>query len=196
MTEPKRIALLLGHPSAEESYCRALASHYMDAAEEAGHEVAFFDGARLEVPFIHSTDEFEKGSPPKAVLPLQRAIKDAEHFVIVFPMWMGTLPAYTKALIEQVFRPGFALDTSDPKSFPKQLMKGKSARIIMTMGMPAAIYRMIFRAHGLKNLERSMLGLCGFGPVRSTLIGRVESGGDAYREKWLGRVRKLGAAAA
>ncbi|GGY56156.1 NAD(P)H-dependent oxidoreductase [Parvularcula lutaonensis] len=196
MVEPKRITLLLGHPSRNRSYCRALAERYRDAAVKAGHGISFFDGASLDVPFLHNTEEFESGEPPESVRPLQAAISEGEHFVIVFPMWMGTLPAYTKALIEQTFRPGFALDMSDPTSFPKQLMKGKSARIIMTMGMPAAAYRFIFRAHGLKNLERSLLGLCGFKPIRSTLIGRVEAGGSEYRERWLRRIDKLGAKAA
>lgn len=191
----RSLVLLLAHPSPDESYCRALAEVYRDAAEEAGHRVLFFDAAAMEVPILRSSAEFEKGEAPASVRMLQNAIKEAEHFVLVFPMWMGTLPAYTKAIIEQTFRPGFALDMGDGTGFPKKLMKGKSARIIMTMGMPAAAYRLIFHAHGLKNLERSLLGLCGFGPIRSTLIGRVEES-DAYRKRWLGRVAKLGAGAA
>ena len=38
----------------------------------------------------------------------QRAIASAEHIVIFFPLWLGTMPALLKAFLEQVLRPGFA----------------------------------------------------------------------------------------
>lgn len=74
----------------------------------------------------------------------------------------------------------------------RKLLKGRSARIIVTMGMPAAIYRYYFRAHGLKSLESGILAISGISPVRSTLIGSVEKPDPRYRAKWLETVRELG----
>lgn len=74
----------------------------------------------------------------------------------------------------------------------KKLLKGKSARIVVTMGMPAWMYRWYFGAHSLKSLERNILGFCGIGPIRETLVGLVESSGDAKHQKWLRRMRELG----
>jgi putative NADPH-quinone reductase len=74
----------------------------------------------------------------------------------------------------------------------KGLLKGRSARIVITMGMPAFIYRWYFGAHSLKSLERNVLKFCGVGPVRETLIGMVEAGDDAKRRAWLTRMRALG----
>ncbi len=54
---------------------------------------------------------------------------------------------------------------------PKKLLAGKSACVVITMGMPAFIYRWYFGAHGLKNLKRNILGFCGVGPIKDTLIG-------------------------
>lgn len=191
----RRIVVFLGHPSPDDSYCRALAYAYADAAMKEGHTVELLDGAAIAFPFLRDGKDFQEGEVPPSVAPVQQAIGAADHLVLVFPMWLGTLPAYTKGLLEQVFRPSFAFDSSDPKGLPKGLMKGKSARIIMTMGMPAVFYRIYFRAHGLKNLERNMLRFCGFDPVRTTLIGSVEQG-DGHRKRWLARVSKLGAAGA
>ena len=61
------------------------------------------------------------------------------------------------------------------------------------MGMPGFFYRSFYRAHSLKSLKRNILAFCGFRPVRTTVIGRVDSG-PAYRERWLKRVRAMGRA--
>ena len=58
--------------------------------------------------------------------------------------------------------------------------------------MPAVAYRWWFGAHSLKNLKRNILGFCGIGPIRETLIGNVEGCGAARREDWLIQLRALG----
>ena len=71
-------------------------------------------------------------------------------------------------------------------------LQGKSARVVATMGMPAIWYRWFFRAHGVRGLERNILGFCGISPVRETLIGLVEAKSPAARQKWLDRLEALG----
>ena len=58
--------------------------------------------------------------------------------------------------------------------------------------MTHVIYRWFFRTHGLKNLKRSILGFCGIGPIRETLIGMIEASDNTAREKWLVKMRALG----
>jgi putative NADPH-quinone reductase len=77
-----------------------------------------------------------------------------------------------------------------------KLLTGKSARIVVTMGMPGLFYRWYFRAHTLKSLERNILKFCGVSPVRSSLVGMVEAGGAVRHEKWLHNMRVLGRKAA
>ena len=74
-------------------------------------------------------------------------------------------------------------------------LKGKTARIIVTMGMPALVYRWYFGAHSLKSLERNILGFSGIGPIKESLFGMVEGVGDAKRQKWLTKMRSLGSLA-
>jgi putative NADPH-quinone reductase len=73
---------------------------------------------------------------------------------------------------------------------PKKLLKGRSARIVVTMGMPAFFYRIFYRAHSLKNLKRNILEFCGIDPVRTTMIGMVE-GKPQARAAWLAGMAKL-----
>ena len=122
----------------------------------------------------------------------QRAIAWAEHLVIVFPLWLGDMPAVLKGFFEQVLRPGFAIGKAGPGRMAKGLLTGRSARIVVTMGMPAFFYAIYYRAHSLKSLKRNILEFCGVSPVRTTVIGMVEGRKEA-REDWLTRLAVFGA---
>lgn len=181
----RKIAVIDGHPDPDRKHLdHALADRYAQAARAANHEVRRIDVAELNVPVLRVPSEFTTGPAPSEIAGAQRDIAWADHLVFVFPLWHGYMPAYLKGFIEQVFRPGYAMDYNS-KGFPKTLLDPKSARIIVTMGMPAFFYRSYFGAHGLKALEHSVLGFAGIGPIHSTLLGGV---GDVSPEKahhWL-----------
>lgn len=189
---PKRITIIQGHPDADHShFCHALAGEYQQGALAAGHEVRQIDVARLEFPLIRARHEFESGVLLPAIAAAQEDIRWAQHLLIVYPLWLGTLPALLKGFFEQTFRYGFALGMGKGR-MPQKLLKGRSARVIVTMGMPAAAYRLIFRAHGVKSLDSSVLGISGFRPIHDTLIGSVESMSSKTRERYLREARALG----
>ena len=100
------------------------------------------------------------------------------------------MPALLKAFFEQVFRPSFALEYS--ARMPKKLLKGRTARLVITMGMPAFVYRWYFGAHGSKALKRSILAFAGITPVKKTLIGMVDAMSAQKRDSWLKKMRALG----
>ncbi len=188
-----QITIVLGHPDPDERrLCRALANAYAEGARAAGHEVAMFDLAHLEVPLLRTQQEFEHGSVPPTLRPAQEAILASQHLVLVFPLWLGTMPALVKAFLEQVIRPGVAF-TNEANSFPKGLLSGRSARVVVTMGMPVLAYRWWFMGHGLKALERSILRFAGIRPIRESFFGMVEAASDAKRKGWLAQMRGLGA---
>jgi len=99
------------------------------------------------------------------------------------------MPALLKAFLEQALRPGFALG----EKFRK-LLRGRSARLVVTMGMPGLVYRFYFRGHSMKSLERNILNFCGIAPVRSSFVGTIEA--KASRQKWLAKMAALGRKAA
>ena len=189
----RRIAIVQGHPDrSARHFCHALAEEYVRGAEDAGHDIQLIDVARLEFPFLRSQRAWEDQALPSSLKVAQTTLAWAEHWLVVFPLWMGDMPAILKAFFEQVLRPGFAFGAGAPGPFSEKLLKGKSARIVVTMGMPAVVYRWYFRAHSLKSLERNILGFCGVAPIDETLIGTVEEEGRATHEKWLSQLRKLG----
>ena len=143
---------------------------------------------------LRSKAEWDDGPLPASLLPAQGDILWAEHIVFFFPLWLGGMPALLKGFLEQVARPGFALSKFAEGGFPKKLLSGRTARLVVTMGMPAMVYRWVFRAHSLKALERNILGFVGISPVHETLIGTVEGLTPAQHERWFRKLAALGRA--
>ena len=194
---PQRILILEGHPDPRpERFCHALADAYAEGAAAAGHELRRVSVAALDVPLLADKQEWETGDPPAPIRRLQDDITWAGHLVVIFPLWLGGMPARMRGVLEQTFRPHFgsAAPAAAPGAgeLPRGLLRGKTARIVVTMGMPALLYRWYFGAHGLKSLERGVLRLLGIGAIGESLIGRIDSGGDARRRRWLERMRALG----
>ncbi len=193
MSESARILLINGHPqSGGHRLNHALLEAYAQGAQEAGYEIRRIDVAALDFPLLRSQEEWEHGALPPALEPAQRDIAWAQHLVFFFPLWLGDMPALLKGFLEQVARPGFAFHKDSDNPFGQQALVGRSARVVVTMGMPALVYRWYFRAHSVRSLEKNILGFVGISPIRVTLIGLVDSLGEKGVYRWLTRMRKLG----
>ncbi len=187
----KKILLIQGHPDASESHlCHALASSYIAGAEVSGHAVRQINVAELDFPLLRSQKDFETGTVPESLNSAQDDIIWSEHIVFVFPLWAGDMPALLKGFLEQIYRPSFT--GASASHFAKKLLSGRSARVVVTMGMPALVYRWYFRAHSIKSLERNILGMVGIAPVHETLIGMTGDMKAADAAKWLGKLKRLG----
>lgn len=189
----QRIALIDGHPDPDPArFGHAVAEAYATGARQGGHEVRSIRLADLTFPVLRSRRDWEQEAPPPTVASVQADLQWARHLVIVHPLWLGAEPALLKALLEQVFRPGFAFPAGE-STLQGGLLKGRSARIIVTMGMPALVYRTFYLSHSLKSLKRNILAFVGIGPTRETLIGNIEGIGPDGRRDWLDRIRRFGA---
>jgi putative NADPH-quinone reductase len=190
----RNIAIVQGHPDpSKERFGRALQAAYEEGARNGGHEVRVIDVATLDFPMLHTKDDWERGAPPPAIREAQATLRWADHIVFFYPLWAGSMPALLKGFIEQAFRPGFAMDPAGGLLAARPL-RGRSARIVVTMGMPAFVYRWFFRAHSLKSLQRNILGFCGIAPIKVSLVGRVDEPDASARKHWLGKMREFGAA--
>lgn len=193
----RRILVIDGHPDpADGRFLHALAEAYREGAVSAQHQVRCIRVADLEFSLVRTQAEYEHGEPADSIRRCQAEIEWATHVVILYPLWLGSMPALLKGLLEQVLRPGFGFSSVKLGRWPVRLQRGKSARIIVTMGMPALLYRWFYRAHSVRSLQRNILRFVGFGRVRATLIGGVGTMDKASRNKCLDRMRMLGAKAA
>ena len=189
----KRILLIQGHPDRSTPHlCHAFEEAYALGAAHAGHETRRVDVAALDFPILRSPAEWEEGPLPPGLNEAQAGIKWAEHLVLIFPLWLGDMPALLKAFLEQVARPGFAFSRKGRNPLAIKELAGRSARVIVTMGMPATVYRLYFRAHSVKSLERNILGFVGISPVHETLVGTVGNMSPEQVDKWRAKIEALG----
>ncbi|WMT73401.1 NAD(P)H-dependent oxidoreductase [Bradyrhizobium sp. Ash2021] len=189
---PNKIVVIQGHPDLSRRHlCHALADAYADAATQAGHAVTRVEIAGLDFPLLGSAEQFNSGEVPPSLKPAAGAIAASDHIVLIFPLWLGTTPALAKAFLEQVIRPGVAFIYE--KYGAKKLLTGRSAHLVVTLGMPAWLYRTFYCSHGIRGLRRNVFRFVGFSPVRVTMFGAVENASDTRISGWLKIMRKLGA---
>jgi len=188
----KRIAIIQGHPDpAGHHLLHAMADAYAEAATAAGHQVRRIEVGKLEFSLLRTQVDFETGALPPALGQPREDMRWSEHWVFLFPLWHGTMPAQFKGFLEHIFRPGFAMEYRK-EGFPRRLLAGHSARIVVTMGMPVLIYRWYFGAYGLRAFERSMWSFAGIKPIRESLYG-LTFADEKKRDRWIEDMRKHGA---
>lgn len=190
--EARQILVIDGHPDPRRGhFVHALADQYVAGAVSAGHLVRRLDIAPMSLAPLRTRYEWEETEPPAEIAAAQEAMVWADHMVIFYPLWLGDMPSLLKAFFEQALCPGFAF--SYPKNrLPHKALKGRSAHVVVTMGMPSIAYRLYYRAHSLKSLKRNILKFVGISPVRTTVIGGVE-GASAARDRWLLHMSRKGA---
>jgi len=187
----KHIAIIQGHPDPTSRHLlHAMAEAYAEGAAAGGHEVRSIEVAQLDFPLLRTQADFETGAVPPALAECQVHMRWANHWVFFFPLWHGTMPALLKGFLEHIFRPGFAMEYT-PGGLPKRLLAGRSARIVVTMGMPALMYRWYFGAYGVRGFERSMLGFAGIKPVRESFCG-LSFASERRRAHWIEDMRRHG----
>ena len=148
--------------------------------------------ARLDFPLLRSQQEWEQGALPAGLQQAQQDVAWAQHIVFFFPLWLGDMPALLKGFLEQVARPGFAFGGGPRTAFTSQGLRGRSARVVVTMGMPAFVYRWWFAAHSVRSLRRNVLNFVGIAPVKTTLVGGVGQLAPARAQSLLDTMRRLG----
>ena len=188
-----RILVIDGHPDPDRKrFCNALAEAYLDGARSTGKEARLLTVAEADFPLLRTAVDFAAAPDAPAVLRARDDLMWCDHLVLIFPLWLGDAPAFLRAFIEQVARGAFVAETSGKGI--RQNLKGRSARLIVTMGMPALIYRLMFHAHGLRAIMQGVLGFGGVAPVRSTLFGAVEAATGKTAAHRLQAVSALGRA--
>jgi len=192
---PRHVTIIQGHPDPAGGHlCNALADAYAEGAQTGGHGVSRIDLAKIDFPLLRTQVEFEAGNLPRSLAGARDALITADHVVIVFPLWLGTMPALVKAFLEQIMRPG-ATRAPQSDGLPRKPLAGRSARLVVTMGVPTFAYRLHFIGQGLSGFERKILYFLGLKPIRESFFGPATAS-DATRRGWIARMRELGKEAA
>ena len=191
----KRIVVVMGHPN-PASLCAALAQSYVEAARQAGHEVRVLDLSALQFdPVLRGGYKGVQPLEPDLVA-AQEQIAWAEHLVVVYPIWWSAPPALLKGFFDRTFLPGFAFKYHANDPLWDRLLKGRSARLLVTSDSPAWYLFWVTRNPGVRMVKHGTLEFSGITPVRVSLFGGVRLSKAEQRAGWLQKVRELGLAGA
>ncbi|TPV95245.1 MAG: NAD(P)H-dependent oxidoreductase [Myxococcales bacterium FL481] len=186
-----RVLVLHGHPN-PGSFNRALAGRYVQGLARSGLRVDEVDVDALAFDLRLRGPDFGAQELEPALLELQAQIARAAHLVVASPVWWGSVPASFKGMIDRVFLPGWAYLYGDAAT-PQAGLKGRSARVLLTMDAPSWWDRFVYGRSASRQLERAWLrfvGIQSYGVTRFTGIKNTDS---ARRDRMLDRVEALGA---
>lgn len=187
------VLVILGHPRTD-SLCGALAESFADGARSAGLTVREIRLAELDFDRdVRHEDPTDQELEPD-LRAAQEAIQWADHLAFVYPNWWGTMPALLKAFFDRTFTPGFAFAQYDEGEGAghEELLDDTTAELVVTMDMPAWVYRLIYRRPGTNAIKRATLGYAGVETTRTTYFGPVEDSDRSTRERWLSEATRKG----
>lgn len=188
----KKILIIQGHHN-KTSYCRALGDSYKLGAEKNGSEVRELILSEMNFDPIlkyESNENYPELEPD--LKKAQEFVTWAEHIVVIYPHWWGTIPALLKGFFERTFTSKFAFSYRKNSSLWDKHLTGKTARIIITMDTPKFFYYLFYQSAGHKVLKNNILDFCGIKTIGVTIFTPIRKSSDELRKKWLNEVNLIG----
>lgn len=187
------VLIICGNPD-NNSLDHALATSYYNGAISTGSKATLIDLGQLKFdPILHQGYKQIQELEPDLVY-MQQLIKSAKHLVLVYPSWWGSMPALLKGFFDRAFLPGFAFKYHPNNPMWDKYLKGKTARIILTMDSPGWWNSFIYHRSNIFAVKVATLQYCGIKPVRVTTFSSVRFSTPEKRKKWLQQVEDLGRA--
>ena len=187
----KNIVIINGHPNSE-SFNFALAEAYKQGAKTTNASIEEINIRELQFnPNLAFGYQKRTELEPDLLEAIDK-IKKADHLVWVFPMWWYGYPAIMKGFIDRTFLPGITFDFKEGKALPEKLLKGKTARIIITSDTPKWYDSLFMKNPAINQFKKGTLQFCGINPVKVTYLSVVKNATISQRKKWLEEVTILG----
>ncbi|MGE5356447.1 MAG: NAD(P)H-dependent oxidoreductase [Deltaproteobacteria bacterium] len=188
----KKILIFNGHPN-KDGFCNDIAIRYRNGALSTGAQCEIINIIDLNFDPVLKFGYGKETELEPDLVTVQLKIKEADHLVFVYPNWWATFPALLKGFIDRVFLPGFAFKYRENSPMWDKLLKGKSARMIVTMDSPKWYYYLFLHNAGHNAMKKGILEFCGISPVRISSFNQMRTAGEQKRQKWLAEVEELGA---
>jgi putative NADPH-quinone reductase len=185
-----KVLIIDAHP-AQNSFVSALADAYQKGAQANKATVHRLNLRELAFDLSFEGYKSEKELKPD-IIKAQELLKWSEHIVLVYPNWWGTYPALLKGFLDRTLLPGFAFKFRENTSFWDKLLKGRSARLLVTMDTPSWYYTLFWSAPGHRSMRNCILGFCGIQPIKITSFSTVRNSTPEKRNLWLKKAEELG----
>jgi putative NADPH-quinone reductase len=184
----RRVLVVVGHP-APASLNQALAEAYAEGARQSGAEVVVIQPATFAMDVLADPRTVAQLEPD--LVAAQDLIHAADHIAFVYPLWWGAAPVPLKAFIDRAFITGFAYQNTG-KALPKPLLKGRTARIVLTMDAPTWWHRWMYRNSGVTWLKWATLWYTGIRTLGISVVEKVRTLKPEQVAEQIRRVQTLG----
>lgn len=175
------VYLLLAHPD-KNSFNGHLADACEKILKERGHTIR-----RQNIGDLHFDPILWKGY--STIQELEPDLKCAQEnilwcnqWIIIYPVWWGSVPALFKGFLDRVLLPGFAFRYHKDDPFWDKYLTGKSAHLITTSDAPSIWLWWQYGNSDIKSIKKATLEFCGINPVKITRIGRLKYKDEHQRE--------------
>ncbi|MCG8749170.1 NAD(P)H-dependent oxidoreductase [Tenacibaculum finnmarkense] len=187
----KHVLIINGHPD-KQSYNYVLSEAYLKGASKTTAVLSQINITDLDFN-LNLAFGYRKRTElePDLLIAIDK-IKKATHIVWIFPMWWQGTPAIMKGFIDRTFLPGITYQPIEGKPFPEKLLKGKSARIIITTDTPRWYDFLVMKSPALRQFKKGTLEFCGISPVKTTYISPIKNSSISFRNKWIEKITLLG----
>lgn len=188
----KKVLLILGHPS-KNSFCKSILDSYKNGLKKTNCEIKeiFLSDLKFNLDLGGNFDEYNREIETD-IINAQELLKWADHYVFVYPIWWGNIPALLKGFIDRAFLPNVTFKYQKNSSLPIKLLKGKSARLLVTMDSPNWWFKFVYRSSANHAMKEATLNFCGVNPVKITIMDKVRTSTLEQRNSFLKKVESLG----
>ncbi|KQS26592.1 NAD(P)H-dependent oxidoreductase [Dyadobacter sp. Leaf189] len=176
------IYILLAHPN-KDSFNGGLADAYEKKMLLAGHQVRRQNIGEMQFdPILWKGYSVIQQLEPD-LQQAQENILWCQKWVIIYPVWWGSVPAIFKGLLDRVLLPGFGFKYHEKDPFWDKYLGKRSAHVITTSDAPAIWLWWQYGNSDIKAIRKATLEFCGIKPVKVTRIGRVKYLDEEKRSK-------------
>lgn len=191
-----KVAIVFNHPY-EGSFCNAILQTVQTALAAAGHhtDLIHLDHDQFN-PVMTAADlqGFVKGTPvdPK-VMEYRDRLAQADHLVLIFPIWWELMPALTKGFIDKVIFPGVAYDYDKSGRWPRMMKRWQNLQgitLITTMNSAGWVYRFIFGNAIKKAVFTGTFWKMGYRNRKWINFSMVKFVKEEKRKSWLAKLAK------
>ncbi len=187
----KQILIINGHPD-KQSYNYALSEAYKKGVGKTNAVITQINISDLDFnPNLEFGYRQRTELEPDLIDAIEK-IKKTNHIVWFFPVWWYSYPALMKGFVDRIFLPGITFDFVDGKVLPTKLLKGKTARVIITADTVKWYDYLFMKSPAINQFKKGTLEYCGISPVKVSYIAPIKNSSSNFREKWLKKVFLLG----
>ncbi|MEI6691070.1 MAG: NAD(P)H-dependent oxidoreductase [bacterium] len=172
------------------SFGSAIADIYEQTAIKLGHIVRRQNLGDIQFDPILWAGFKQEQPLEKDLIEAQKIISWCNHWVIIYPVWWGNVPAILKGFFDRILTPGFAFKYHKNDPMWDRLLAGKTGHVITTCDSPGIWLALQNRNSDLNAVVKATLNFCGISSVKVTRFTQVRKADKTKLGQWLLQVSK------